>query len=106
MTTANPVLELACSVCGRKFNASTEQHLCTCGQPLFAQYGLKKAAATLSLKNLPGRVRTLWRYAEVLPDGAAVTLGEGMTALLATPRLGAAIGLERLYVKDEGLNPT
>jgi threonine synthase len=106
MTTANNVLELECSACGKKFDASVEQHLCTCGKPLFARYDLKRAAATLSLKTLLSRPRTLWRYAEVLPDGAPVTLGEGLTPLLAARRLGAAMGLERLYVKDEGLNPT
>jgi len=106
MISKNNVVELECSACGKKFDASVEQHLCTCGKPLFARYDLEKAEATLRLKNLASRVRTLWRYAEVLPDGARVTLGEGMTALLAAPRLGAALGLERLYVKDEGLNPT
>jgi threonine synthase len=100
------VLELECSACGKKFDASAEQHLCTCGKPLFARYDLKRAAATLTLKNLGGRPRTLWRYAEVLPDGERVTLGEGMTALVHAARLGATMGLERLYVKDEGLNPT
>jgi threonine synthase len=106
VATANNVSELQCSACGKKLDAAVEQHLCTCGKPLFARYDLKKAAATLSLKSLSSRARTLWRYAEVLPDGAPVTLGEGMTVLLAALRLGAAIGLERLYVKDEGLNPT
>ena len=106
MTTTSNVVELECSACGKKFDASVEQHLCSCGKPLLARYDLKRAAATLSLKSLPGRARTLWRYAEVLPDGAPVSLGEGMTALIATPRLGAAVGLDRLYVKDEGLNPT
>ena len=35
-----------------------------------------------------------------------VTLGEGMTPLLAAPRLGAELGLRRLMVKDDGLLPT
>jgi threonine synthase len=48
----------------------------------------------------------MWRYEEVLPTTAPVTLGEGMTPLLHTQRLGEAIGLSRLYVKDEGQNPT
>ena len=106
MTTTSNVVELECSACGKKFDASVEQHLCSCGKPLLARYDLKRAAATLNLKSLSGRARTLWRYAEILPDGAPVSLGEGMTALIATPRLGAAVGLDRLYVKDEGLNPT
>jgi threonine synthase len=48
----------------------------------------------------------MWRYEEVLPPGPAVTLGEGMTPLVHVTRLGARMGLAKLYVKDEGLNPT
>jgi threonine synthase len=106
MTTTANIVGLECSECGKKYDAAVEQHLCTCGRPLLVRYDLKRAAATLSLKRLEGRARTLWRYAEVLPGGEAVSLGEGMTVLLAAPRLGAAIGVPRLYVKDEGLNPT
>src|SRR5256714_829012 len=106
MSSSPNVVGLECSACGRKYDATVEQHLCTCGQPLLVRYDLKRAAATLTLKNLSSRSRTLWRYSEVLPDGAPVTLGEGMTALIHAARLGAAIGLQQLYVKDEGLNPT
>jgi threonine synthase len=35
-----------------------------------------------------------------------VSLGEGDTPLLPLPRVGADLGLPRLLVKDEGLNPT
>jgi threonine synthase len=35
-----------------------------------------------------------------------VTLGEGFTPLIHARRLGAVLGLDRLYVKDESLNPT
>jgi threonine synthase len=48
----------------------------------------------------------MWRYEEVLPGAAPVTLGEGMTPMLHARRLGARLGLENLYIKDEGLNPT
>lgn len=71
-----------------------------------AKYDLKKAAATLTLKNLESRPRTLWRYSEVLPNGDVVSLGEGMTALIPVAKIGATMGLKNLYVKDEGLNPT
>jgi threonine synthase len=100
------VLELECSACGKKYDASVEQHLCTCGKPLLARYDLRRAADTLTLENLKTRPRTLWRYAEVLPNDPPVSLGEGMTALVPVPRLGVFMGLQRLYVKDEGLNPT
>src|SRR6266478_2013310 len=114
------VVELECSACGKKYDASLEQHLCTCGKPLLARYDLRRAAATLTLENLKTRPRTLWRYAEVLPNDPPVSLGEGMTALVHAKRLGASIscgpcgkvgragegGLKHLYIKDEGLNPT
>jgi threonine synthase len=117
MTKALNVVELECSACGKKYDASVEQHLCTCGKPLLARYDLRRAAATLTLKNLQSRLRTLWRYAEVLPNDPPVSLGEGMTALVHAERLGESIscgqgercgkgGLQRLYIKDEGLNPT
>src|SRR5467141_781067 len=120
MTKALNVVELECSACGKKYDASVEQHLCTCGKPLLARYDLRRAAATLTLENLKTRPRTLWRYAEVLPNDPPVSLGEGMTALVHAKRLGASIrcgpggkegrggegGLKRLYIKDEGLNPT
>lgn len=48
----------------------------------------------------------MWRYEEVLPTAAPVTLGEGMTPLLHARRLGETLGLSKLYVKDEGQNPT
>jgi threonine synthase len=106
MITTTNILELECTNCGKKFDAGVEQHVCICGKPLFAHYDLKRAKEALNLRSLSNRPRTLWRYAEVLPEGEPVTLGEGMTAVLPATRLGASMGLQRLYVKDEGLNPT
>jgi threonine synthase len=106
MITATNVLELECTNCRKKFDAGVEQHVCICGKPLFSHYDLKRAADTLTLKNLSTRPRTLWRYAEVLPEGEVVTLGEGLTPLLPAMRLGTSLGLQHVYIKDEGLNPT
>src|SRR6202521_4930672 len=106
MITAANVMELQCSECRKTYDAAVEQHLCICGRPLVVRYDLKRAAATLTLENLSKRARNLWRYCEVLPPGDPVTLGEGMTPLVRANGLGGAMGLQRLYVKDEGLNPT
>src|SRR5437016_8381842 len=106
MTKPLNVIELDCSACDKKYDPSIEQHLCTCGKPLLARYDLRRAAATLLLESLKTRPRNLWRYAEVLPDDAPVSLGEGMTPLVHAKRLGASLGLANLYVKDEGLYPT
>src|ERR1700687_4932696 len=106
MITAANVMELQCSECRKTYDAAVEQHLCACGRTLLVRYDLQRAAATLTLENLSKRAPTLWRYREVLPPGDPVTLGEGMTPLVYAHRLGASMGLRRLYVKDEGLNPT
>lgn len=101
---------LECPLCGRRHDAEALQNLCTdCGKPLLARYDLAAAARTLTLASLPARPRNLWRWAEVLPvrdPALRLTLGEGSTPLAPAPRLGEVIGLPRLMVKDEGLNPT
>jgi threonine synthase len=51
----------------------------------------------------------MWRYAPVMPlkEGESpVSLGEGLTPLQELPNLAREIGVARLWVKDEGLNPT
>ena len=51
----------------------------------------------------------MWRYREILPlfpGESPVTLGEGFTPLMHARALGSRVGLDRLYVKDESLNPT
>ena len=90
-------------------DARTRHHLCACGAPLLARYHLAAARAEWRRESLRDRPPTQWRYRELLPlfDGETpVTLGEGFTPLLHAPRLGRALGLERLFIKDESLNPT
>jgi threonine synthase len=51
----------------------------------------------------------MWRYRELMPlaDGESpISLGEGFTPLFHASALGRILGLDRLYVKDESLNPT
>jgi threonine synthase len=55
---------------------------------------------------LKDRPWDMWRYREMMPPGAPVTLGEGGTPLLAAQRLGREMGLENLWIKEEGGNPT
>jgi len=101
---------LACTACGLFHDASVPQNVCTaCGKPLYPHYDLAAATRTLTKAALATRVKSLWRYREVLPvkgDADIVTLGEGFTPLLPAPRLGARHGLTRLFIKDESLNPT
>ncbi len=101
---------LECSVpCGPAArDPRVEHHLCECGAPLFARYDLDRARAW-SKTSLVGREPSMWRYRELMPlfDGETpLTLGEGWTPLIHARRLGAARGMDRLFVKDESLNPT
>ena len=102
---------LECSVsCGAgPFDASETHHLCVCGRPLLAAYDWERIGATWSRDSLRDGPRSMWRYAPALPldpGSEPVSLGEGWTPLLHAPRLGADLGLTRLFVKDEALNPT
>jgi len=101
---------LECSSCGRSHEVDRPQNVCSaCGKVLFARYDLGAVRRALRREELAAREPTLWRYHELLPvrDPANVTtLGEGFTPLLRAPRLGEAIGLPRLLIKEEGLNPT
>ena len=101
---------LECSApCGAAaYDPRVEQHLCVCGAPLLARYDLD-AARAWQKHSLIGRERTMWRYRELMPlfDGETpITLGEGWTPLLHATRIGESLGLSRLFVKDESLNPT
>jgi threonine synthase len=101
---------LECSVpCGAPtLDPHGRHHLCSCGAPLLARYDLD-AARSWSRESLAGREPNMWRYRELMPlfDGEQpVTLGEGFTPLFHAKALGSTLGLNRLYIKDESLNPT
>ena len=108
--TGSTLTHLQCSACGREHDADRLQNLCPdCGKVLLARYDLQRAARTLSPDSVAARPRGMWRWRELLPVRDArhiVSLGEGDSALLPVPRLGARAGLKRLLLKDEGSNPT
>ncbi len=101
---------LECSRCAERLDPAQWWNLCPrCQGPLLARYDLESAAAPMSWNQMAGRPANLWRYAELLPvsdPALRLTLGEGWTPLLPARHLGSALGLEHLYIKEEGLNPT
>ncbi|MEO6090613.1 MAG: threonine synthase [Umezawaea sp.] len=107
--TFSRLTHLDCARCHRRYDADVLANLCECGSPLLARYDLEAVRGDVTPADLAGRPPTLWRYHEVLPvrDPAnVVSLGEGMTPLLPLPRLGEALGVPGLLMKDEGLVPT
>jgi threonine synthase len=100
---------LECPRCHALSSADTPAHLCACGSPLLARYDLDAVQAHLSKEMVRAREPSLWRYHELLPvrsAGHVVTLGEGMTPLLALQRVGLELGMTHLFVKDESVLPT
>jgi threonine synthase len=96
---------LECHACGHTERGSALATVCpTCGQPYLVRYAQLPTSRDALLPRWD-----MWRYAPLLPlrDGEdPVTLGEGATPLLEAPALARALGVRRLWVKDEGLNPT
>ncbi|HWR35075.1 MAG TPA: threonine synthase [Clostridia bacterium] len=92
---------LECSRCGERLNANEPQTLCTkCAGPLYVRYDLALVARSVTPEVIAHRAPDMWRYKEVLPEAAPVTLGEGFTPLLKSRND------EGVWIKDEGLNPT
>src|SRR5256712_11742333 len=94
---------LECSGCGATRNAAGLPGVCDCGQPYLVRY--RSTPAPEVKARLPGRGWTMWRYRGWLPladAGTPISLGEGGTALLTVPRLGAKHRLRGALVEGEG----
>ena len=100
---------LECTATGERFESERLQGLSPAGKPLYARYDLDSIRESFRPEVLHGRRADMWRYAEVLPvrdPACMIALGEGYTPLIDAPRLAARIGAGRVWVKDEGQNPT
>ncbi|MCL4262741.1 MAG: threonine synthase [Anaerolineae bacterium] len=100
---------LECSLTGQRYDADQVIRLSDAGQPLLARYDLAKAAAELDRDALLQRPCDMWRFCELLPvrdPHYITTFGEGGKPVLKLDQLGPQLGLNHLYLKDEGQNPT
>ncbi len=102
------VSHLEGAIDGTRLPARTLQTL-HANRPIWVRYNLDAARRAVDRDAIAAREPSLWRYRELLPAeeiGDIVTLGEGMTPLLQCPRLGAALGIDDLWIKDESQMPT
>ena len=100
---------LECTATGATVDSEQLIGLSKAGKPLFARYDLELIRDSFQMSDVVSRRADLWRYAEVLPvrdPSARVALGEGWTPLLESSRTAARLGVRRVWVKDEGQNPT
>lgn len=104
------VSHLECPKCKKKFNHKELNQLCTlCQAPLLVRYDLKAVKENLKKESLSSRKNNLWRYKELLPiedEKNIISLGEVITPLIKLEKLSKKLGLETLYLKDEGFNPS
>jgi threonine synthase len=100
---------LYCSATGEPLPAGRLHGLSPAGKPILVRYDLAAIRGAVEREAIADRPRGMWRWRELLPlptPAEPVTLGEGDTPLLPAPRLGAELGLSRLWIKDESGNPT
>ncbi len=98
---------LKCRECGKEY-PPIKIHACEeCFGPLEVVYNID--LLNINKHTIEGRSKTLWRYRELLPleDAAKIIdLGAGFTPLHECKRLAEALGLRRLYIKNDTVNPT
>ena len=100
---------LECTGTGAAVEGEQLIGLSAVGTPLFARYDLDAIADRFTPDAVAGRDADLWRYEEVLPvrdRSAQLKLGEGWSPLVDAPRTAARLAVRKLWIKDEGQNPT
>ncbi|MCD8382138.1 MAG: threonine synthase [Clostridiales bacterium] len=105
------VLGAKCVRCGREWPAEPDTTTCpACGGMLDIQYDYAAIAREVSHETMAGRTeQSMWRYMEYLPvrgRGNRPRLRVGWSPLYRADRLAKVLGLNTLYVKDDGINPT
>ena len=110
---------LQCIDCAEQYPIERVIYSCAaCGGLLDVQHDLGDARGSITRNLFDGRLGTyaapynsgVWRYKELvypgIDDGDIVTRMEGNTNLYELPRVGDYAGVDSLYLKHEGENPT
>ena len=97
---------LICRECGKEYPTEAI-HVCElCFGPLEVKYNYDEIKETMSRASVEAGPKSLWRYKELLPieGGPTVGLYAGMTPLVHAKNLGAFLGLDELYIKNDCVN--
>jgi threonine synthase len=102
------IVGLRCRNCSRAEALGPSYVCAACFGPLEVAYDYDVVARTFTPDAVGARRAGIWRYLELLPVDAAPARGlaVGSTPLVAASRLGPAIGIDRLWLKDDTRNPT
>src|SRR5579859_1506774 len=118
MNTTNFVSNSQCTICGTHYSLEDVQYTCPkCGDAgtLDIVYDFDAQRSAFTPQSLADSMRgnrwehTMWRYRPLLPivdDNAIPPLPVGWTPLISAPRLAESVGVNTLWIKDDGRNPT
>ncbi|MGV9103665.1 MAG: pyridoxal-phosphate dependent enzyme, partial [Candidatus Thorarchaeota archaeon] len=103
--------QIKCAKCGKEYEIDNVPPNDGCGGRIDFTFDLEKLKEKFSQESLEtdNKRSTIQKYFNLLPltdRKAAVTLGEGQTALLRSKRLADKMGIENLFLKIETTNPS
>ena len=93
---------LTCRECDATYDLGADHVCADCFGPLEIAYSF----GAVSRASIEAGPQTMWRYADLLPVRPLVDLQVGMTRLVRADNLARALGMRRLWVKDDSGNPT
>jgi threonine synthase len=100
---------LQCRICGQQYPVEPLTICEECFGPLEPSYDLQSIDGSTFRADVEAGPDSLWRYELLLPGGPGVErvdLGAGFTPLRRADRLAECLGLERLWIKDDSVNPS
>ncbi len=108
------IRDTCCVICGQRYGATNHPYTCPdCGEvgTLDIRYDLANLSKFVDrdLFAAEPRADSMWRYRALLPIGEEERLPPlrvGGTPLYNSPSLAKELGIRRVYLKDEGQNPT
>lgn len=109
MNTNNHFYHIECFLCHRK-SSNKECTVCKyCGGPLDVKYDyahIRDQVNSYVMRNTPPKVIKYLDFFPLNERHQLYSLGEGGTPLQEAKNLGKKLGLNKLYIKNEGMNPT
>jgi threonine synthase len=97
---------LKCRECGSEYPAKLQAGCEECYGPLEVDYDYDAIRRIVSRSTIESRPKSIWRYRELLPldSDPVIGLGTGGTPLVRANRLGRALGIDNLYLKNDSVN--
>jgi threonine synthase len=100
------VLGLKCRLCGKTYPKEPLNFCTEDFGPLEVDYDYQAIRQALSRRKIEGRPYTMWRFQELLPLEGDPTVGAqvGGTPLVAADRLAEALGVKKIWIKNDAVN--